>query len=75
MMILASLKRLLHLDGASVAMHEETHERAKATRMNIKELELSQDRLRRAVEDTGFFLGDALVRQTHDRDRTMDNRR
>lgn len=69
MSILARLKRLFIPDREPVAT--ETH--ILELRVKLAELEQSQRPLKRAVEDTGFFLGDALVRQQHERNRAHNH--
>jgi hypothetical protein len=44
-------------------------------KVNLQSLEDSQTRLRQSVEDTGFFLGDAMVRQAHERTRATNYNR
>lgn len=63
------LTRLLKIDDRQPYDHEgDTN--VTQVRVNLLELEHSQRKLRATVEDTGFFLGDALVRRQHDGIRT-----
>lgn len=64
------LTRLLKIDERQPYDHE-ADASVTEVRVNLAELEQSQLRLKRAVEDTGFFLGDAMVRRQHDRPRAV----
>lgn len=68
------LTRLLKVD-AKTPYAEQPDTQAAKVKVNLRELEQSQAKLKRAVDDTGFFLGDALVRQQHDRARADNHNR
>lgn len=59
------LTRLLKIDERQPYDHL-TDAKVSEVRVTLRELERSQHRLRCAVDNTGFFLGDAMVRQRHD---------
>jgi hypothetical protein len=73
MSILGAVKRLLKIDHAGHA--DDATGRLDDIRIKLAELEESQAPLKRAVEDTGFFLGDALVRSDNERYRAIHHNR
>jgi hypothetical protein len=64
-------KRLLKINQSDYDLGADAQ--VTEVRLNLLELERSQRSLRHAVEDTGFFLGDALVRQPYDRARARNH--
>lgn len=63
------LARLLKLDGSGYDHQADEH--VQDAHAKLAELEESQTKLRRAVEETGFFLGDAYLRKTDESGRTI----
>lgn len=70
---LATIKRILKIDQSAYDQSSDAH--VSEVRVNLDQLEASQEPLKRAIRDTGFFLGDALVRQPHERVRAVHHDR
>jgi len=66
-----SLKKALKLDEPGDGLAQDAP--VEMVTVKLAELEESQEKLKRVMNDTGFFLGDALVRQDDDRARARSS--
>lgn len=73
MTIWQSLKKALKLDEPGDGKTQNAP--VEIVTVKLAELEESQEKLKRVMSDTGFFLGDALVRQDDDRARARHSNR